>query len=455
MKPIADKLKKPILTIEHQQLINEETKKMDQDSLVAEMPDGEFYKKSPAMIIYTSGTTSKPKGVVLSHANLEAQIASLTNAWNIQPTDTILHTLPLNHVHGVINALLLPMSAGGKLIMLPKFDTEKVWSYLLNINMPQKDRVTVFMGVPTIYNYLIQEYDKLFSKNSQMSEYIKTHCSSKIRLMISGSAPLPVTVFQRWTEITGHKLLERYGMTEIGMALSNTLKEDKVKQRLPGFVGQPLPSVQIRITNPENPKDVLLEAQGEFNKGLWSNDDYKDSAMIKINSQIQSDSDVIGNLEVKGPTVFKEYWNKPEITKKEFTDDGYFITGDSICYSPSASSFKILGRNSADIIKSRGYKISALEMETKLMENRAIEDCAVIGVPHENHGQQVVALIKLRNPSEVESTEQEVESIRKWCLNKFADYSMPRLVLVNAVARNQMGKVNKKELVKDFLAKGN
>lgn len=441
------------MTVEHKQLIDENTKKLDQDSLVSELPDGKFYSTSPAVIVYTSGTTSKPKGVVLSHANLEAQIASLTHAWNIQPTDTILHTLPLNHIHGIINALLLPMSAGGKVIMLPKFETEKVWSYLLNINMPQKDRITIFMGVPTIYNYLIQEYDKLFSKNSQMSEFIKTHCKSKIRLMISGSAPLPATVFERWTEITGHKLLERYGMTEIGMALSNTLIENKVKQRLPGFVGQPLPNVQIRITSADNNKNVLLEAHGEFNKGLWSNDDFKDSATIKIKSGISGDSEIIGNLEVKGPTVFDEYWNKPEETKKEFTDDGYFMTGDSVCYDPTVSSFKILGRNSSDIIKSRGYKISALEMETKLLENRAIEDCAVIGVPHEAYGQQVIALIKLRNASETESMEQVTEAIRKWCLNKFADYSMPTLKIVSSVPRNQMGKVNKQELLKDFLAK--
>ena len=443
------------MTIEHQQLINDETRKVDQDSLIDSLPDGKFYHDSPAMIIYTSGTTSKPKGVVLSHVNLEAQIASLTHSWRIQPTDTVLHTLPLHHVHGVINAMLLPMSAGGKVIMLPKFDTEKVWSYLLNINMPQKDRVTLFMGVPTIYNYLIQEYDKLFSKDSQMSEFIKTHCKTKIRLMISGSAPLPATVFQRWTEITGHKLLERYGLTETGMVLSNPLKEDKVKQRLPGYVGQPLPSVQVRITNPDNSKDVLLEAHGEFNKGFWSNDDFKDSATIKIKSGISSDSEVVGNLEVKGPTIFKEYWNKPEETKKEFTEDGYFITGDSVCYNPTVSSFKILGRNSTDIIKSRGYKISALEMETKLLENRAIEDCCVIGVPHEAYGEQVVALVKLRNVKETESADQEVEAIRKWCAGKFADYSMPTIKIVNAVPRNQMGKVNKKELLKDFLAKGN
>lgn len=187
IKPLADKLKKPLLVVEHHnQFINEETKAVDEDSLIADIPDGRFYKNLPAFIVYTSGTTSKPKGVVLTHSNLESQIQSLSSAWNIQPTDTVLHTLPLHHVHGLINAMLLPMSMGSKVIMLPKFETENVWSHLLNINLPQKDRISIMMGVPTIYNYLIQEYDKLFSKKSQMAEYIKTHCQSKIRLMVSG-----------------------------------------------------------------------------------------------------------------------------------------------------------------------------------------------------------------------------------------------------------------------------
>lgn len=187
IKPLADKLKKTLLVIDHHnQLINEETKNVDEDSLIADFPDGQFYKKSPAMIVYTSGTNGKPKGVVLTHANLESQTNCLSSAWNVQASDTVLHALPLHHVHGLINAMLLPMSVGGKVIMLPKFETESVWSHLLNINLPQKDRVSIMMGVPTIYSYLIQDYDKLFSKKSQMAEYIKTHCQSKIRLMVSG-----------------------------------------------------------------------------------------------------------------------------------------------------------------------------------------------------------------------------------------------------------------------------
>lgn len=473
IRPIAAKLNVPSISIDYKQLAGTNSVQADDESLTAGFLPGEFYKKSPAMvgsnlllnslvynlnlkkqIVYTSGTTAAPKGVVLTHSNLDAQVTSLHSAWNITSSDTILHSLPLHHVHGLINALLMPLMVGGKVIMLPKFETERVWELLLNLNMPLKDRPTVYMGVPTIYNYLIQEYDKLFKKDSQMAEYIKVHCQNKIRLMISGSAPLPTTVFKRWNEITGHNLLERYGMTEIGMALSNTLKENQYKKRLPGFVGQPLPSVQIRIANPEN-GEVLLETQGEFNKGLWSNEDDEQSDTIRVRSA--DASEVVGDLLVKSPSVFKEYWNKPEATKKEFTADGWFKTGDSAAYDPALNSFKILGRNSSDILKSRGYKISALEMETKLLEHHSIEDCAVLGIPDETYGQKIVAIIKYRTPEDLQSSEQKEEVIKalnKWCQNKFASYSVPSVIeIVSSVPRNQMGKVNKADLVSDYVAR--
>lgn len=458
LKPLADKLKKPLHIIDQSNLIDAEATNLDEEQLLASLPAGSFYKKSPAMYLYTSGTTSKPKGVQVSYANIESQVAGLQHAWNIQPTDTILHTLPLHHTHGVINALLLPLNAGGKVIMLPKFESDNVWSYLLNINMPQKDRVTVYMGIPTSYNYLIQEYDKLFSKSSQMTEYIKTHCQNKIRLMISGSAPLPSTIFQRWKDITGHKLLERYGMTEIGMCLSNPLIEDKVRQRLPGFVGQPLPGVKVRIANSENAKDILVEASGEYNKGFWSQEQ-EDKAVLKIKPGLASDAEIIGSLQVQGPSVFKEYWNRAEATKQAFTDDGWFVTGDTACYDPTVNSFKIMGRNSVDIIKSRGYKISALEIETKLLENPLVEDCAVLGVPDEVLGQRIVALIVRRelktNGEETVTEADRLLALRKWCESKFASYSMPTLTIVSKIPRNQLGKVNKAELVKDFVKKVN
>lgn len=461
LRPVAEKLNKPLEIIETSSLVDQQALSVDEDTIIENIPNGSFYKKNPAVMMYTSGTTSRPKGTLISYSNLDAQISSLTHAWNIQSTDTVLNTLPLHHVHGVINALLVPLSAGGKVTMLPKFDADTVWGNLLNINMPQKDRVTVFMGVPTIYHYLIQEYDKLFSKSSQMKEYIKTHCQNKVRLMISGSAPLPHTIFQRWKDITGHKLLERYGMTEIGMCLSNPLKEDSFRQRLPSFVGHPLPGVNIRIVNPDNTKDVLLEAKGEYNKGVWSEND-EEKAVLKLKPGLAKDAEIIGTLEVKGPNVFSEYWNRPDATKSSFTCDGWFITGDSVCYDPTVNSFKIMGRNSVDIIKSRGYKISALEIETKLLENPIVEDCAVLGFPDDALGQRVVALVAYgEKPLNGNGSTQQPQTqadkllaLKKWCESKFASYCMPSITVVSKIPRNQMGKVNKADLLNDFLKAG-
>jgi malonyl-CoA/methylmalonyl-CoA synthetase len=293
-----------------------------------------------------------------------------------------------------VNALILPLTVGAKVIMLPKFETQNVWSHLLNINLPQKNQVSVFMGVPTMYSYLIQEYDKLFRRKPEMTEYILKHCTTNVRLMISGSAPLPVPTFRRWKDITGHAILERYGMTEVGMALSNPLYQDTARKRQTGFIGLPLPLVSARIVSYENSKEVLMEMKGEFNKGLWSST----NDVMEVSTK-----DAVGNLQIKGPSVFSSYLNKDKATHESFTEDGWFVTGDSVLFSSEAKSFKILGRESVDIIKSRGYKISALEMETKLREHSEIEDCAVLGVPDDVLGQKIYALIVHRESKQMVS----------------------------------------------------
>lgn len=208
---------------------------------------GEFYQNANALILYTSGSTGPPKGAVISHKNLYSQTTCLADIWNISKRDHVLHVLPLNHVHGCVNALLCPLSVGAKVTMLPGFDPTAVWSKLLNNNAPTKDRVTVFMAVPTIYSLLIAEYEKAFSNDEKMVSYIRSQCEKIIRLMISGSAPLPVNVFDDWERITGHKLLERYGMTETGMVLSNPYHQDANRSRLQGTVGAPIPQTAVRL----------------------------------------------------------------------------------------------------------------------------------------------------------------------------------------------------------------
>ncbi|XP_033211790.1 malonate--CoA ligase ACSF3, mitochondrial isoform X1 [Belonocnema kinseyi] len=388
---------------------------------------GDFYNNSDAMFIYTSGTTSKPKGVVLSHKNLQAQINALVSAWKYDSKDIILHALPLNHVHGVMNLLLCPMYVGARCIMLPKFETSSVWSQLLAVNLQNSERSNVFMAVPTIYMKLIHEYDQLFSKQPKIKEYIYTVCSTKIRLMVSGSAPLPKPIFDRWEEITGHRLLERYGMTETGMVLTNPLEGE----RIPGTVGNPFPSVEVRITKPEsqggNDTSVLVYGTSK-----------------KTHVVTKSQEPISGDLQVKGDSVFKKYWNKPDVTAKSFTSDGWFKTGDTAQYENGV--YKILGRTSVDIIKTGGYKVSALEVETALLGHSDIIDCAVVGVPDTTWGQKVAAIIVLRPGTEV-----ILSQLRTFGKKSLPEYAVPTILkVVDKIPKNSMGKVNKPDILKTF-----
>ncbi|CAG9759697.1 unnamed protein product [Ceutorhynchus assimilis] len=396
--------------------------------------DDDFYKKSDAMILYTSGTTANPKGVVLSYNNLTAQVSSLLDAWRWTSDDVILHALPLHHVHGIVNALLCPLYAGAKTMMLKKFNANSAWSYLLGVNAgPDDRRVTIFMGVPTMYSKLVEEYDRVFKQDPKMADYIKNNIHSKVRLMISGSAPLPLPLYERWLEITGHQLLERYGMTETGMTLSNLYDSRK-----PGFVGVPLRGVSARIVDMENAdkEEALVECSNVEDTLVYSKNCQKDA----------QGQDPVGELQLKGPGIFSKYHERPETTKNSFTSDNYFKTGDVCQYSLDKKSFKILGRKSIDIIKTGGYKVSALEIEAALHGNAAIKDCSVIGVKDEQWGERVVAIVALVK-NEIDNKRIEEELVQ-WSHTVLPKYAVPKeFRFVETIPKNAMGKVNKKELV--------
>ena len=259
--------------------------------------------------------------------------------------------------------------------------------------------------------------------------------SEKLRLMVSGSAALPTQVLNQWHKISGHVLLERYGMTEIGMALTNPYDQDS---RKPGHVGNPFPTVNVRIVKPGTDDQILAEG---------------DSDSTRIHRDIETSEtteDIVGDLQVKSPSVFRCYYNKPEATRKEFTADGWFKTGDTAQYVPSNTrdgqgSYKLVGRTSVDIIKSGGYKIGALEIERIFLEHPDIKDIAVCGVTDSAYGQRVGVVVVLKD----ESSELELNNIRDWAKNKMPHYSMPtKLKTMKELPRNAMGKVNKKELVK-------
>jgi malonyl-CoA/methylmalonyl-CoA synthetase len=358
------------------------------------LPDVDITRR--ALILYTSGTTGKPKGVVTTHHNILAQVSSLITAWEWTSSDRILHILPLHHIHGIVNVLTCALWAGAECHMFSKFDAETVWNRICDGDL------TLFMAVPTIYVKLIAAWETACSdRQKSMSE----GCA-KMRLMVSGSAALPVQVLEKWQSISGHFLLERYGMTEIGMALSNPLHG----QRGSGYVGKPLPQVDVR----------LVDESGE---------------LVPPGTP--------GEIQVKSPGVFLEYWQNPEATAKAF-QDGWFCTGDFAIVENG--NYRILGRMSVDIIKTGGYKVSSLEIEEVLRTHPDIQECAVVGVSDPEWGERVCAALVLQ-----QSRQLTLESFRSWAKERLAIYKVPtRILLVEELPRNAMGKVTKPAVAQLF-----
>ena len=362
-----------------------------------------------AMILYTSGTTSRPKGVVTTHANITAQIMSLVQAWEWSADDRIVLCLPLHHVHGIVNVVSCALWSGATCQMLERFDPNAVWDHIAS------GSVTLFMAVPTIYVKLIAAWDRA---SPERRADLSRACAG-LRLMVSGSAALPVSTLQRWKEISGHTLLERYGMTEIGMALSNPFRGERV----PGSVGRPLPSVEVQLVG-ENGGPVAPGTPGE--------------------------------IEVRGPSVFAEYWGKPETTRAAFRD-GWFRTGDTAVVENGV--YRILGRTNIDILKTGGHKVSALEIEEALRQHPAIAECAVVGVPDPEWGERVAAVVVLKevlNDVLNDGDALDLPSLRAWAKELLAAHKLPsRLLVLDALPRNAMGKVMKPAVAALFQSAGN
>ncbi|HUO46108.1 MAG TPA: acyl-CoA synthetase [Acidimicrobiia bacterium] len=351
-----------------------------------------------AMMLYTSGTTGRPKGVVTTHQNLVAQIRSLVEAWEWTSSDRILLNLPLHHVHGIVNVLACSLWSGAMCEMQPRFQAGPTWDRLASGDL------TLYMAVPTIYHRLIEAWDQATPKER---ERMSKGCR-QLRVMVSGSAALPVAVLERWRQISGHTLLERYGMTEIGMGLSNPLHG----QRFPGRVGRSLPGIEIRLVN-------------EFGAPVSGGEP--------------------GEIQVRGDTIFLEYWQRPEATAAAFTTDGWFRTGDVAIEEDGV--FQILGRESVDIIKSGGEKLSALEVEDVLLAHPQVRECAVVGIEDHSWGQRVAAVVVAQ-----EGIAPSAQDLGSWCRQQLANYKVPKeFHLVEALPRNAMGKVNKASLIEQLM----
>jgi len=343
-----------------------------------------------SLMLYTSGTTGRPKGVVITHANIQAQVESLSEAWGWTRDDRILLHLPLHHVHGIVNVLTCALWNGATCEILPGFDPGAVWGRL------GSGELTLYMAVPTVYRRLIEAWETADAGTRAAWSAGARSC----RLMVSGSAALPVPTLERWEEITGHRLLERYGMTEIGMALSNPLEGE----RRPGYVGGPLPGVEVRLAD-EVDRTVAPGTPGQ--------------------------------IQVRGPTVFERYWERPDETVGAFTRDGWFRTGDQAILEEGA--YRILGRSSVDILKTGGEKISALEIEDVLRSHVGVLDCAVVGVPDAVWGDRVCAAVVPRP-----GTTLSCDDLRSLASTRLAPYKVPKdFAIVTDLPRNAMGKVTK------------
>jgi malonyl-CoA/methylmalonyl-CoA synthetase len=344
-------------------------------------------------MIFTSGTTNKPKGVISTHGNVRAQIETLIDAWAWRESDVIPLFLPLHHVHGIINVLACALWAGATVDLLPKLElralTERVGA----------GRYSLFMAVPTIYVKLIHYLEAIdASARKRISRGF-----ADMRLNVSGSAACPVTVFHQWQKLTGQILLERYGMTEIGMALSNPYHGE----RRAGYVGQPLPGVTVQLFDES---ETAIAQEG-----------------------------IAGEIRVRGNNVFLEYWGNEKATRESFVD-GWFCTGDMAIIEDGY--YRIMGRSSIDIIKSGGYKLSALEIEGVLLNHPAIAEVAVIGTEDATWGEAVAAVVVLKPGGSL-----SYEALKDWCGDKMSAYKIPKLLrVVSALPRNAMGKVTKPEL---------
>jgi malonyl-CoA/methylmalonyl-CoA synthetase len=340
---------------------------------------------SLASIIYTSGTTGRSKGAMLTRGNLASNAEALMRTWGFSSADVLLHALPLFHIHGLFAAINTVLAAGAGLLLLPRFDAEAVLRHL--------PEVTVFMGVPTHYTRLLQQRG------------LDRESTARMRLFVSGSAPLLAETHREFSERTGHAILERYGMTETLINTSNPY----AGARVPGSVGKALPGVAIRITE-------------------------------RVGSAIEEAEEAAGAVEVKGSNVFAGYWKDAQKTRAEFTPDGWFKTGD-LGRLDSQGYLYIVGR-AKDLVISGGYNVYPREVETELDALEGVVESAVFGVPHPDFGEGVTAVVVSARGARL-SEEAIIQALQ----GRLARYKVPkRVLLIDELPRNAMGKVQKNVL---------
>jgi acyl-CoA synthetase (AMP-forming)/AMP-acid ligase II len=353
--------------------------------------------EAAALIVYTSGTTGRPKGAVLSHRALLSNFLTVAQAWRWTADDRLLLTLPCFHLHGLGLGIITSLLVGSSVALRRRFVVEDVCADL------ERVQATMFFGVPTMYNRLVALPDATLA----------AHDLGRMRLWVSGSAPLPAATFDRFRQRFGHDLLERYGMTECGFVLATPYDGP----HRPGVVGTPLPGLAVRLVDPE-----AADA----------------GALVDV-----ADG-VTGEIVIHGPNLFHGYWNRPEDTRRAFLD-GYLRSGD-LAVREADGMFRIVGRSSVDIIKTRGFKVSAVEIEDVLQRHPDVQDVAVVGLPDADQGERVVAAVTPRAGAAVTP-----DALRVFARQHLAPHKTPaQIVLIDDIPRIGPGKFKKKALIEQL-----
>jgi malonyl-CoA/methylmalonyl-CoA synthetase len=357
--------------------------------------------EAPALIVYTSGTTGRPKGAVLSHRALLSNLTTVAQAWRWTECDRLLLTLPCFHLHGLGLGIMASLLVGSSVALRQRFLLEEVLADLAQVE------ATMFFGVPTIYNRLV----------GLSREAFQAHDLRRMRLWVSGSAPLSAATYERFRERTGFALMDRYGMTECGFALSTPCDEP----RRPGTVGRPLPGISVRIVDPD-----AADA----------------GRLVDVADGMQ------GEIVIHGPNLFSGYWNRPEDTQRALLE-GHLRSGDLAVREPDGM-VRIVGRSSVDIIKTRGFKVGAVEIEDCLQRHPEVQEVAVVGVPDADQGERIIAAVTLKAASTITA-----EALRAHAREHLAPHKVPaEVVFIDEIPRTGPGKFKKKELIRQLALRG-
>ncbi|MHA5051335.1 acyl-CoA synthetase [Streptomyces sp. SD15] len=375
----------------------------------------ELDPSSPALIVYTSGTTGPPKGAVIPRRAIASTLDALADAWQWTGDDVLVHGLPLFHVHGLILGVLGPLRRGGSVRHLGRFSAEGVAREL-------GEGATMLFGVPTMYHRLAES----LAQDAELAKSL-----GRARLLVSGSAALPVHDHERITAATGRRVVERYGMTE---TLMNTSVRVDAQAR-PGTVGVPLPGVELRLVEEDGTTLASYDSDGTPTGGRDADG----------NPTVPYDGETVGEIQVRGPNLFTEYLNRPDATAAAFTGDGWFRTGD-MAVRDADGSVRIVGRKATDLIKSGGYKIGAGEIENALLEHPAVREAAVTGEPDDDLGERIVAWVVPVEPAGPGLDRELSDHVAR----RLAPHKRPRTVhFLTSLPRNDMGKILKRALQND------